>query len=68
LLAAHRNEEIHAVPVKTIGQQAIASLHRVRSTWLASRTARRNTVRGLLREFGIFIPVGARHVVARVRE
>jgi transposase len=68
LLEAGRNEEIHAVPVKTIEQQAIASLHRLRSTWLATRTARLNTVRGLLREFGIVIPVGAQHVVPRVRE
>jgi len=68
MLEANRNEEIHPVPVKTIEQQAIASLHRLRSTWLATRTARLNTLRGLLREFGIFIPVGAHHVVPRVRE
>src|SRR5205809_161489 len=67
LLEANRNEEIHPVPVKTIAHQAIASLHRLRSTWLATRTARLNTLRGLLREFGIFIPVGAQHVVPRVR-
>ena len=66
LLEAGRNHEIHAVPVKTVEQQAIASLHRVRSTWLATRTSRLNTVRGLLREFGIFIPLGAQHVVPRV--
>jgi len=59
LLEANRNEEIHPVPVKSIEHQAIASLHRLRSTWLATRTARLNTVRGLLREFGIFIPIGA---------
>lgn len=68
MLEANRNEEIHPVPVKTIEQQAIASLHRLRSTWLATRTARLNTLRGLLREFGIFIPVGAHRVVPRVRE
>jgi transposase len=68
MLEANRNEEIHPVPVKTTEQQAIASLHRLRSTWLATRTARLNTLRGLLREFGIFIPVGAQHVVPRVRE
>jgi transposase len=39
----------------------------IRSTWLATRTARLNTIRGLLREFGIFIPVGAHHVVPAVR-
>jgi transposase len=68
LLEADRNEEIHAVPVKTIEQQSIAALHRMRSTWLATRTSRINTVRGLLREFGIVIPVGAQHVVPQVRE
>jgi transposase len=68
LLEAGRNDDIHAVPVKTIEHQAIASLHRLRSTWLATRTARLNTVRGLLREFGLVIPVGAAHVVPRVRE
>ena len=67
MLEANRNEEIHAVPVKTLEQQAIASLHRLRSTWLATRTARLNTLRGLLREFGVFIPVGAQHVVPCVR-
>ena len=67
LLEAARNDEIHPVPIKTIEQQAITSLHCVRSTWLATRTARLNTLRGLLREFGIFIPVGAQHVVPQVR-
>ena len=63
LLEADRNEDIHAVPVKTVDAQAIASLHRLRSAWLATRTARLNGLRGLLREFGIAIPLGARHVV-----
>jgi transposase len=67
LLEANRNEEISAVPVKTVDQQAIASLHRLRSTWLATRTARLNTLRGLLREFGVTIPVGAHHVIPAVR-
>jgi transposase len=68
LLEASRNEEIHPVPIKTVEHQAITSLHCLRSTWLATRTARLNTLRGLLREFGVFIPIGAQHVVPRVRE
>ena len=67
LLEAARNEEIHPVPVKSVSQQAVASLHRVRTTWVRTRTARLNTLRGLLREFGVTIPVGARHVVPQVR-
>ena len=66
LLEAARNEEIHAVPVKSPAQQAVTSLHRIRTTWLRTRTARLNTLRGLLREFGVTIPVGARHVVPQV--
>jgi transposase len=63
ILEAFRNEEIRPVPVKTVDQQTLTALHRLRSTWLASRTARINTARGLLREFGIAIPVGASHLV-----
>jgi transposase len=66
LLEAYRNEDIHSVPVKSVSQQALTALHRLRSTWLSTRTARINTVRGLLREFGCTIPLGARHVLARV--
>jgi transposase len=62
LLEAARNDEARPVPVKSQTRQAVTALHRLRSTWLATRTARLNTVRGLLREFGIIIPVGARHV------
>ena len=62
LLEALRNEELRPVPVKSVAQQALTALHRLRSTWLATRTARLNTVRGLLREFGIPIALGARRV------
>jgi transposase len=63
LLEAFRNEEIRPVPVKTPAQQALAALHRLRSAWIGTRTARLNAVRGLLREQGLPIPVGARRVV-----
>jgi len=63
LLEAFRNQDIHPVPLKSVPQQALTALHRLRSTWLAARTARLNTVRGLLREFGCTIPVGAHHVL-----
>ena len=68
MLEAYRNKDIKPVPVKSISQQSITLLHRVRSSWAASRTARINMIRGLLRELGIFIPVGARKVVPRVLE
>ena len=67
ILEAARNEAIDSVPVKTLDQQAITALHRLRSGYLATRTARINCVRGLLREFGVAIPVGARHLAPRAR-
>ena len=67
LLEAARNQKIHRVPVKSVDQQAVTALHRMRSQYLATRTARINALRGLLREFGVAIPVGARHVIPRVR-
>ena len=66
LLEASRNEEIRPVPLKTVAQQTLTSLHRLRSAWMATRTARINTVGGLLRELGLTIPLGARKVVPLV--
>ena len=56
MLEASRNEAIRPVPLKTVAQQALTSLHRLRSAWMATRTARINTVRGLLRELGLPSP------------
>jgi transposase len=67
ILEASRNEAIDTVPVKTIEQQALTSLHRLRSAYVADRTARINTVRGILREFGYTIPQGSRTFVAHAR-
>jgi transposase len=43
MLEAYRNEEIRPVPIKTVEQQTLTSLHRVRSAWVAERTAKVNT-------------------------
>lgn len=66
LLEADRNEKILGVPVKSEDQQCLASLHRLRSGYVTTRTARLNAIRGLLREYGIRIPVGARKVIPAV--
>ncbi len=44
------------VSTKTIEQQDIQSLHRIRSQAVARRTALGNQVRGLLMEYGVIIP------------
>jgi len=63
ILEASRNDDIRPVPVKTMNQQVLTALHRLRSGWMLERTARLNALRGLLRELGVFIPVGSREVV-----
>jgi len=68
ILEAYRNADLRPVPVKSLGQQTLSALHRLRSAWLAARTARLNTLRGLLREFGVTIPVGPCEVLPRTFE
>ncbi len=41
---------------KTVEQQGVATLHRLRQGWVEERTALINGLRGLLVEFGITIP------------
>ena len=54
------------VPIKSIEQQAILSVHRVRQGFVKARTAQANQIRGLLGEFGLIIPQGISHIAARV--
>jgi transposase len=44
------------VPPKSVEQQDIQSLHRVRSRLVSSRTGLANQIRGLLSEYGIVLP------------
>ena len=59
LIEAARCGDIRAVPVKSIEQQQLQALHRLRTQWMASRLRCINALRGILREFGITISVGA---------
>jgi len=45
------------VPVKSIEQQALLTLHRVRQGFVVERTATINRLRGLLSEFGVVLPL-----------
>ncbi|CAB3662689.1 IS110 family transposase ISBcen3 [Trinickia soli] len=56
------------VPIKTVEQQSVLSLHRVRQGFVRARTAQANQIRGLLGEFGIIIPQGILHLISRVPE
>lgn len=48
------------VPIKSVEQQAVLSLHRVRQGLVVARTAQANQIRGLLAEFGMVLPKGVR--------
>jgi len=56
------------VPIKSVEQQAILSVHRVRQGFVKARTAQANQIRGLLGEFGLVIPKGIYNVAKRVPE
>ena len=61
--------DMRPVRIKSVEQQALQGLHRIRSLWMGTRTSRINALRGFLREFGIAIPVGASagvEVISRV--
>lgn len=68
LIEASRCAEIRPVPVKSIEQQSIQQLHRLRAQCMGTRTARINWLRGALREFGFCIPLGARRGISAVRQ
>lgn len=50
--------QMRFVAIKTIAQQDIQALHRLRSLCLKSRTALSNQLRGLLAEYGVAMPKG----------
>jgi len=54
------------VAIKSVEQQAVLSVHRVRQGFVKARTAQANQIRGLLGEFGLVIPKGISHVAQRV--
>src|SRR5262245_47391786 len=50
--------QMRFVPIKTVEQQAILTVHRARELWVSERTAGANQIRGLLLEYGIAITAG----------
>jgi len=55
--AMHR-PGLRFVPVKTVAQQDVQSLHRLRERWLKARLALTNQTRGLLSEYGVVFAQG----------
>jgi len=65
---ASRRPNISTVPIKSIEQQDIQSLHRIRERYIAHRTGLMNQTRGLLAEYGIVVPQGHKAFCLLLRE
>ena len=58
IIEASQRPNLKFVPIKSIHQQDIQSLHRIRERLVRNRTALMNQTRGLLSEYGIVSPIG----------
>jgi transposase len=56
------------VSIKSIEQQSVLALHRVRQGFVKARTAQANQIRGLLAEFGLVVPQGILYLPIRIPE
>lgn len=54
------------VPLKCVEHQLVLALHRARQGFVKARVAQTNQIRGLLAEFGIVVPKGARAIEERL--
>jgi len=68
LIEAARCADIHPVPVKSLEQQQLQQLHRLREQYKNTRVSRINLLRGFLREFGVYVPVGATAGLRTIRQ
>lgn len=53
---AAQRPQLHTVPIKTIEQQDIQLLHRVRGRYVQMRTALANQIRSIAQEYGVIFP------------
>lgn len=65
---AAQRPNLKSVPIKTIEQQDIQCLHRIRERLVSQRTALMNQARGLLAEYGVISPQGHRAFVRSLHE
>jgi transposase len=68
LIEASRCADLCPVPVKTVEQQCLQQVHRLREQYKSTRNGRINLLRGYLREYGIVIPQGVGRGIAAMRE
>ena len=57
---------LHWVPIKSLEQQDLAMLHRLRQHTVERRTAKINQLRGLAAEYGVIFPLGRQALLKAV--
>ena len=62
IVEAGLRPDMRFVPINTLAQQDMQSLHRLRSLLIKNRTSYANQIRGLLAEYGVIIPQGIHRV------
>lgn len=63
---AAQRQNMRFVPLKSLEQQDIQMLHRIRERLIKNRTALSNQIRGLLAEYGLVMPKGINHLKAHL--
>lgn len=66
IVIASLQDNMPTVSIKTIEQQEVQMLHRYRESLVQDRTALANRIRGYLREFGLFVPIGLSQIRKQV--
>ncbi len=63
---AAQRPSIHSVPIKTIEQQDMQLLHRLRQRHIQHSTSLANQIRSLSREYGLIFPLGINKLIALI--
>ena len=67
LVRASKDPDLKPVPPKSLDQQAMQGVHRIRQQLIDTRRQRINMARALLAEFGIPLPRGTKEITQRLR-
>lgn len=65
---AAQQPDMPTVPIKTVAQQDIQMIHRLRERYVSERTATSNQIRGFLGEYGVVINQGINNVRRHVMD
>lgn len=65
---ASKSGDMRFVPLRSLAQQDVQLIHRIRERRVAHQTALGNQLRGLMAEYGIIFPKGVTKILALLPE